>query len=284
MWGVVTKIRWIAGLALLSTAAPLLAADVRPTESDPALAAGYHSLYNLDFARAQQEFTSWESNHRDNPMGPVSEAAGLLFGELQRLGVLESQFYADDSAFGSRKKFSPDPVVKSRFDEALSRGENLARTRLANRPQDRDALFAMTLSSGLKGDYAALIEKHNMASLRYTKDASQFANQVLAVDPNCYDAHLAGGISNYIIGSMVAPVRWLVRLGGVSGDKQKGISELKLTSERGYYLAPFARILLAIAYVREKDKAKAREVLASLQNEFPDNPLFAREIARLQAK
>lgn len=284
MWGVITKIRWVAGLALLSTAVPLLAADVRPDEPDRALDAGYHSLYNLDFAAAQQNFVSWERNHSDNPMGPVSEAAGLLFGELQRLGVLESQFYEDDSAFQARKKFSPDLGVKTRFDDALGRGETLAHIRLSKVPQDRDALFAMTLSSGLKGDYAALIEKRNMASLHYTKEASRYATQVLAVDPQCYDAHLASGISNYIIGSMVAPVRWLVRFGGVSGNKQTGISELRLTAERGHYLAPFARILLAIAYVRDKDKAKASAVLASLQNDFPNNPLFTREIARLETK
>ena len=32
-------------------------------------------------------------------------------------------------------------------------------TLLAKNPKDRDALFAMTLSSGLRADYAALIEK-----------------------------------------------------------------------------------------------------------------------------
>jgi predicted Zn-dependent protease len=101
------------------------------------------------------------------------------------------------------------------------------------------------------------------------------------VDPHCYDAHVATGVSKYIIGTMAAPVRWLLRLGGVAGDKQAGIAELQITAERGHYLAPFARILLAIAYVREKDKAKALDLLASLRSEFPDNPLFAREIARL---
>jgi hypothetical protein len=284
MWGVVTKIQLLAGMALLSTAVPLLAADVHATEPDPALAAGYHSLYNLEFGNARHQFASWESHHPDNPMGPVSEAAGLLFGELQRLGVLESQFYADDSAFAARRKFTPDPVIKSHFIDALLRAEKLARTRLEKTPRDRDALFAQTLSTGLKGDYAALIEKRNMASLRYTKEASQLADRVLAVDPGCYDARIASGISNYIIGSMAAPVRWIVRLDGISGDKQKGISELRLTAERGQYLAPFARILLAIAYVREKDKPKAREMLSSLQSDFPNNPLFAREIARLEAQ
>jgi hypothetical protein len=61
------------------------------------------------------------------------------------------------------------------------------------------------------------------------------------------------------------------------------MKELKLTAERGHYLAPFANILLAIAYVREHDKPRARELLASLRDQFPANPLFAEEIARLDS-
>jgi hypothetical protein len=135
----------------------------------------------------------------------------------------------------------------------------------------------------LRADYAALIEKRNLASMRYTKEATKWSEQLLAVDPQCYDGHIAAGISKYIIGSMAPPVRWIMRLGGVSGDKKAGIAELQLTAERGRYLAPFARILLAIAYVREKDKPRARELLASLRDDFPKNPLFAKEIARLDS-
>ena len=141
----------------------------------------------------------------------------------------------------------------------------------------------MTLSSGLQADYAALIEKRNMASLKYTRDANEWADKLLAVDPDCYDARVATGFSKYIIGSMAAPLRWVLRLGGVSGDKKQGIVELQMTADHGRYLGPFARILLAIAYVRDKDNARAREVLAALRDEFPKNPLFAREIARLDA-
>ena len=43
-------------------------------------------------------------------------------------------------------------------------------------------------------------------------------------------------------------------------------------------------ILLAIAYVREHDKPHARELLASLRDKFPANPLFAQEIARLDSE
>jgi hypothetical protein len=247
----------------------------------PSLDEGFHLLYGLDFNRAHQLFMSYESQHPEDPLGPVCDAAGLLFSEFNRLGVLEAQFYDDDKAFDNRKKVDADPAVRDRFNAAIQLAETRAHARLEKNPKDADALFAMTLASGLQADYAALIEKSNLTSLHYTKVASGWADQLLAVDPTCYDAHVATGFSKYIVGSMAAPVRWLVRLGGISGDKKAGISELQLTADHGRYLAPFARILLAIAYVREKDKPKAREILASLRDEFPSNPLFSKEIARL---
>jgi hypothetical protein len=242
---------------------------------------GFQLLYNLDFDQAHQVFLSWQRQHPQDPVGPTAEAAGLLFSEFHRLGVLEAQFYEDDKSFLSRHKVDPDPAIRDRFRSALERAQSEAATRLASNPRDRDGLFAMTLSSGLQADYAALIEKRNMSSLHYTREASDWADKLLAVDPNCYDAHVATGFSKYIIGSMAAPMRWFLRLGGLSGDKNQGISDLQLTAARGQYLAPFARILLAIAYVREKDQVRARQLLASLRDEFPNNPLFAREIARL---
>jgi hypothetical protein len=266
-------------LAALLTSAS--AADVPATRTS--LDQGFRLLYNLDFDQAHAVFLSWQREHPQDPVGPTAEAAGLLFSEFHRLGVLEGQFYADDKSFLNREKIAPDPGLREGFNAALTRAQTTATARLATSPQDRDALFAMTLSSGLRADYAAMIEKHNLPSLRYTREANDWGAKLLAVDPNCYDAHVATGFSKYIIGSMAAPVRWIMRLGGVAGDKKEGIAELQITADHGQYLGPFARILLAIAYVRDKDNARARSVLAALRDEFPKNPLFAREIARLDA-
>lgn len=244
---------------------------------------GFQLLYDLDFEQAHQVFQAWHGDHPEDPLAPASEAAGLLFSEFNRLGVLESQFYANDQAFAARRKLTPDPAVRDRFNAAVSQAETLAQSRLSKNRTDPDAMFTMALSSGLRADYAALIEKHNLASLHFTRQATSWAQQFLAIDPEYYDAHLATGISQYIIGSMSPPVRWLLRMGGVAGDKQAGIQELKLTALHGRYLAPFARILLAIAYVREKDRTQACELLISLRDEFPQNPLFAREITRLDS-
>jgi len=245
---------------------------------------GFLGLYNMDFAGAQKYFSTWESQHPDDPVGPVSEAAGYLFSEFHRLGVLEAQFFEDDDAFNGRGKLSPDPVVHGRFQSALDRSQSLARTRLSKDAKDRDALFAMTLASGLQADYAALIEKKNLASLHYTKEASTYAQQLLAICNDCSDVLVATGFSKYIIGSMTAPVRWFLRMGGLPGDKRAGIADLEMTAQHGRYLAPFARILLAIAYVRDKDKPRAVKVLTSLRAQFPANTLFPLEINRLTAR
>lgn len=259
------------------------AAGAEPNASNPLLEDGFRLLYGLDFTAGHAVFSSWTEQHPDDPLGPVFDAAGLLFSEFDRLGVLESQFYADDQAFAARKQLSPDPALQTRFDAALALAETRAQARLSRNPKDSDALFAMTLSSGLKADYAALIAKHNLASLHYTREATNWAQQLLAVDPGCSDAYIATGSSKYILGSMAAPVRWILRLGGVAGDKKQGMAELEIAAEHGHYLAPFARILLSIAYVREKDKVRARELLTSLREQFPGNPLFARQIARLDS-
>jgi hypothetical protein len=272
------------GAILLIMSACALAADSKVDVPADSLTDGYHQLYNLEFERAHQTFLSWQQKYPNDPLGPVSDAAGILFSEFNRLGILEAQFYEDDKIFKSSKKPSSDPQARDRFNNALNRGEGLAKSRLASNTKDRDALFAMTLISGLRADYAALIDKSNITSLHYTRTADDWARQLLAIDPGCADAHVATGFSKYIIGSMAAPLRWILRVGGVSGDKKQGIAELKITAETGKYLAPFARILLAIAYVREKETAKARELLGSLRDQYPNNPLFAREIARLQAQ
>ncbi len=275
--------RFVPVLLLLLAACPGGLAEEQPTAAAAAgtLDDGYRLLYNLDFEGAQRQFEGWQKQHPDDPLGPASEAAGLLFSEFHRLGILEAQFYADDKSFETKQKLAADPQVRMRFFAALERAESIARQQLAKQPDHAGALLAMTLYEGLQADYLALVEKKNFKSLGHAKKGKAWAAKLLAQDPMNYDAYLATGTYKYIIGSLPAPVRWLLRFGGHSGDKETGRYEVMMTAEHGRFLKPFARILLAIACLREKDTQHARALLAGLRDEFPRNPLFAREIARL---
>jgi hypothetical protein len=67
----------------------------------------------------------------------------------------------------------------------------------------------------------------------------------------------------------------ILRLGGVHGDRAAGMQQLAQAVTRGHYLRPYAKLMLALAELREKNPAKAREYFAELAVEFPANPLFA---------
>ena len=248
----------------------------------PVLERGYQEMYNLDFSAAHDTFRGYQQAHAGDPMGYVSNAAAYLFSEFNRLHILESDLFTDDAKFEHRSKLAPDPAVKIEFEKELSKSDDAAAKILAKNPGDVNALFAQVLSNGLRGDYTALIEKRNLASLSYMKASRLTAQSLLASDPTCYDAYLAVGVENYLLGANPAPVRWVLRMTGSETDKEEGLRRLRLTAEKGDYLAPFARLLLAVAALRDKDHQTARVLLAGLAKEFPGNQLYVTELARIQ--
>jgi hypothetical protein len=243
---------------------------------------GYRQLYNLQFKEAHQTFQSWGEVHPGDPMGPTSEAAAYLFSEFDRLGVLQTELFVDNEKFKGRQIALPDQSAKTAFDKAIAKSDELANARLQYSPRDKDALFAKVLNLGLHADYLALIEKHDLASLSYMKEAGLLAERLLALDQTYYDAYLAVGIENYMLGLTPAPVRWLLRLYGAEADKERGIKNLELTAEKGHYLLPYARLLLAVAALRDKNQGRARDLLQELNQEFPNNQLYKKELTRLQ--
>jgi hypothetical protein len=262
-------------VALSCLATPALA-------NSPDLDHGFRQMYDLDFSGAHATFQHYQQANAGDPMGYVSDAAAYLFSEFERLHVLESDLFIDDSHFDNRHKLMPDPALKAQFDSHLAKADALADAALAKNPKDTDALFAKVMANGLRCDYAALIEKRNIASLGYMKTSRALAQQLLAIDPTRYDAYLSLGAENYLLGANPAPVRWMLSLTGSKTDKQEGVDQLRIVAEKGHYLAPFARLLLAVAALRDKDTHTAKTLLAGLATEFPDNKLYSKELSRIQ--
>jgi hypothetical protein len=143
-------------------------------------------------------------------------------------------------------------------------------------------MFANVLRSGLRSDYMALIEKRYAPSLREMKAGRELAERLLAIDPSFADAWLAVGIENYMLSIKPAPVRFFLRLSGARTDRDTGLAKLKITAEKGRYLAPFARLMLAVAAMRDNKPNEAKVLLSDLVRDYPRNPLYAQELSRLQ--
>ena len=103
------------------------------------------------------------------------------------------------------------------------------------------------------------------------------------VAPDAADAYLGLGTANYVIGSLPIFKKFFLGFAGIHGDKKAGIQQLEIAADHGHYLRPFAKILLALAALREKKPEVARAQLHELVAEFPENPLFASELAKLKA-
>jgi tetratricopeptide (TPR) repeat protein len=249
----------------------------------PELDTGFHFLYELKSEEAHKQFEAWQKSHPEDPLGSAAEAAAYLFEECYRQGVLTSEFFLDDKRFLGKIPLKPDPELRAAFFAADKQAQDLAQLQLKTNPDDPNALFAMTLSLGMEADYASLIEKRQLDSLKKIREADAYSKRLLKIAPDAADAYVGLGTANYFIGSQPIVTKFFLGVVGIHGDKEAGIHQIEITADHGHYLAPFAKIMLALAALREKKPEVARTQLHELVVEFPENPLFANELAKLNA-
>ena len=242
---------------------------------------GFDRLYNFDFKRAQEILDRQRQLTPEDPLPLSVKAASYLFFELYRLKILELDFFTDDDKVVDRRALVPDPAVRRAFLQSLDGAERLAGVRLASRPDDPGALFALSMATGLETDYAALVERRRFGSFSLSKRNQVYARKLLALNPPVDDAYMTFGTVEYVVGSLPFYLRWLVRLAQIGGSKEKAIEDLELVARRGRYYGPLARMTLAVIHVREKRPDKAEVLLAGLVSDFPENPLFRKELLRV---
>src|SRR5260370_13198982 len=141
---------WILGAVLCASAR----ASNAPTV-DEALS----RMYNFDFPASQEILTRYIALNPQDPLPYAFRASGYLFYELDRLGILESEFLVDDDKIAEKKKkLEPDAANRENFLRALNDVDSLAGAALRANPNDRAALFAMCSAQGLPPDYSTPLE------------------------------------------------------------------------------------------------------------------------------
>src|SRR5882672_5874303 len=255
-------------------------AEVKANDIDHA----FSRLYNFDFPGAHTALNRYIEIKPEDPIGYAVRSSAYLFSELDRLSILESQFFSDDKRIAEKKRLKPDPLVRAQLLKAIEDAQSRAQTRLDTNPNDEEALFSMCIAAGVQTDYTALIEKKQISSLSLVKKGAAYAQRLLKLNPNFYDAYLTTGMTEYVLGSLPFFVRWFVKVDNINGNKEQGIKTVAMVARKGHYLKPFAKILLAMAHLREKRPRAAEVILAELVNDYPENPLFRKELAQLSVK
>ncbi|HEY2016690.1 MAG TPA: hypothetical protein VGH38_24470 [Bryobacteraceae bacterium] len=261
-------------------ALPAFGAADPPTIDDAIL-----RLYDFNFPATHEILNQYIAAHPADPLPYAFRASAYLFSELDRMSILESEFLIDDQRIIEKTRpMAPDPAIRTQFLKALEDTQKRGDAALKANADDRDALFAMCIAQGVATDYMALVEKHQFSSLSLAKRSNNYAQRLLKLDPKFSDAYLTAGLSEYMVGSLPFFIRWFVHFDNVAGSKDRGKQILELVARDGHYFKAFAKILLGIIALREKRPQDAQKLLADLAHDYPANPLFRKELAKLNSR
>lgn len=260
---------------LLSAVAALASSGVKV--SDPLNEPGWQHFYNNEFSEAVACFEQDVRNHPEAPDPYNHLAQAILYREMLRNGALESQLVTGNNPFLRRVKMEVPDAVRTSFNNAINKAMDLANRRIQQDPNDIGALYALSVSHGLRANYLFLVEKAWTDALRDATASRKYSNLILAIDPQFIDAYLVQGLHDYIVGSLPFYMRMFGFLAGFHGDRQQGLRELEDVAQRGIQNKYDARILLAAIYRRERRPREAIPLLKDAAERFPRNYILRLE-------
>jgi tetratricopeptide (TPR) repeat protein len=230
---------------------------------EAAIQRGIDAVYNLEFERADREFSTLISLRPDHPAGHFFRAMVTWW----RI-VVDMENRQNDEYFYSQL----DSVVV------------MCDSMLEVNPEDLDAFFFKGGSIG----FAGRLRFHRddwLAAANAGRKALPLVRQAHELDPGNYDILLGTGIYNYYAEVIPAEYPFIkpLLLFVPAGDKKKGMEQLRLASERARYASIEASyFLMQIYYSYERDYVKALEMARSLHGKFPRNMVFHRYVGRCQ--
>ena len=174
-------------------------------------------------------------------------------------------------------------AIDGEFSTVVDRAIAATEAWVERDPRDAEAWFY------LGGAYAARVQwrvlrDEKLAAARDGKRILHALERALALDSTLDDAYFAMGMYKYY--ADVAPtaakvLRALLFLPG--GDRKVGLEQMQRARARGRLLQGEADYQLHIIYLwYEKQTARALHILEGLRQQYPGNPLFLSEIARIQ--
>jgi tetratricopeptide (TPR) repeat protein len=274
---------WLVLLAIVPAMAAGKVAKLGPIlpSKEPLAKRGFDHFYNSEYDKAIKEFETIQKEHPENPFATNYLLSAVMFRELYRIGALDTESYAGNSFIDRKVRKPIDPAQRKRVQELIELALLESEAMLKDDPTDADALYARGTTRGLRATWLAMAEKAWFSGLRSALGARSDHEKVLQIDPKYVDSKMSIGVHNYVIGSLNWAGRATLALGGVTGNKQKGLDYLREVAKNDTLASMDAKIALALFLRREQKYAEALQVVKSMTDAYPKNFLAAVEYANL---
>lgn len=254
--------------------------------------AGYVANYNLDYATARIKFEEIRKRWPQHPAGDLYLANIIWLEHLYKLRRLQTGLYQNESFYagfeGSKENSEQGDSVEAKVDREFRVLMAAAKTKAltlvnANRT-DPFAKYYLGAIYSILAAYEASTARKFWSAMRNGSKGIEAHQQVLKLKPDFYDAYLSVGLYDYVIGNLPFPVKALIAMGGVRGNKERGIKQLNSILEHEADNADDARVMLIGIYQNENKPEAALAILKDFTTRYPNNFLFRLEMASVLAQ
>jgi tetratricopeptide (TPR) repeat protein len=163
----------------------------------------------------------------------------------------------------------------SHFENAIEQTISRCESRLKRDQNDVIALFYLGNAHSLKSRVKGLRGSYFSAG-RDAARGKKYLERVLDLQPSQYDAYYNIGMYNYLAGALPGYAKVLKTfLFLPGGDKNKGLSLLKIAGQKSIYFGDEAQLILARFYGDLEDQpSDALRIVQSFRQRFPENAWF----------
>jgi tetratricopeptide (TPR) repeat protein len=241
----------------------------------------FNHFYNLEYDQALAGFVAAATKAPELADVQNHIAQTILYREMFRAGMLQSQMLTGSNSFLKMPKIAMSDADQQQFMDAIRRAMDLAESHLADNPNDAAALYSLGVSYGLRGNYNFAVRKAYLDALHDMVSARKCHNRVTRIDPALIDAQLTQGVYDYVMGSLPMGWKMLGFLGGLQGNRARGLATLTRVANQGNINRVDAVILLSAIYRREHRPSDALAILKPLIPLLPRNYILRLELAEM---
>lgn len=226
---------------------------------------GIKQIYNIKFEEAEKSFRDLIADY------PIHPAGRFFLAMIDWWKILLDIDNEDH-----------DDIFFQKLEDVIFQCDEILKKDKSN----VDALFFKGGAIGFRGRLRALRESWLKAA-DDGREALPIVERAANLDPGNIDVQFGFGIYNYyadVIPNEFPLIKPLM-IFFPSGDKQKGIEQLRNAAFNGKYANYEAQYFLMTLYYRyENNSFTADEFAKMLLDEFPDNPVFQRWRGRIAVR
>jgi hypothetical protein len=218
---------------------------------------GLDATFNFEFEKSEKIFNKIIEKYPDNPVGYHFKSIPYFWRFLDN---------KNDSDFVKFIALSDSTIKKT---DQLLEADTV----------DAFTYYIVGSTNSLRAMVFGRMENYLDAILALKQSFTNLNNAIF-IDSTMYDAYMGLGLFNFMTAQTPAALRWAMRMTGIEGEKEKGISYLKFAADKGKFSKVDAQYYLSqILSEFYLENEKAEQIIIKLSKKYKNNLLFKYSLA-----